>query len=137
MKFDFKNDLDRKKALTRINYLIEKEVKCDLTQIREKRTSSQNKYLHVIIGLFGIEFGFTLEESKTHLKRNCHFMVYEKGLEKFLTHTSELDTKGLTDFIDWIREYSGKQGCYLPTPNEYIENEIHFSNEIEKAKRYI
>lgn len=137
MKFDFKNDIDKNKAITRINYLIENGFKCELTQIREKRTNLQNKYIHVIFGLFGIEFGFTIDEAKTHLKRNCDFMVYTKGLDRFLLKTSDLDTKGLTDFIEWIREYSAKQGCYLPTPEEYRENEIYFSNEIDKAKRYI
>jgi hypothetical protein len=37
MKFDFKNDIDKNKAITRLNYLIEKGCKCDITQMREKR----------------------------------------------------------------------------------------------------
>jgi hypothetical protein len=137
MKFDLSKDFDKNKAESRLKSLIEKGAKCELTEIRGKRTHSQNKYIHVLFGLFGIEFGLTLEEAKTHLKRNCNFMVYEKGSEKFLAHTSDLDTKGLTNFIDWIREYSGKQGCYLPTPTEYREQFIYFDNEINKSKSYL
>ena len=48
----------------------------------KKRTSLQNAYLHVLITLFAIETGYTLNEMKVYLKRGCAFMMYEKKGDK-------------------------------------------------------
>ena len=115
MKLDLNKELDRQKFQTRSAHLLEKRKKVELKEIVKARTYSQNSYAHVLFSLFGMEFGYTLEEAKTHAKRKCPFMQYENKGEKFLKKTSKLDKKEMTDFIEWFRTYAGKQGCYLPS----------------------
>lgn len=104
---------------------------------RPKRTLSQNKYLHVLIALYSIEVGLTLSESKTDLKRECGFMVYKKNGNKYLLSSASLDTKGLHNWIEWIKDYAGRQGIYLPSPDDYKRNWEAIENEIEAHKQYI
>ena len=118
--YDLSKDSDRKRFQKRVFFLMRKNAKADLTEKKTQRSNSQNKYLHVLFGLFGIDKGFTLEESKTFFKRKASFMIIEKELEgakvKFLRSTANLDKSEMTDFIDIVRTVASKHGCYLPTP---------------------
>lgn len=137
MKYDLSNAFEAKKAQNYLDGLIKSEDKVEITKKRAIRSIPQNSYLHVCITLYAIHFGYTIEESKTHLKRNCAFMIYEKEGEKFLKRTRDLDTKELTDFIEWIRAYSAVHGCYVPTSEEYITNKFNIDKEIELQKTYL
>lgn len=101
------------------------------------RSNRQNRYLHSIIALYAIETGYTLEEMKTVLKRECGFMVYEKNGNKFLRSSAELDTKEMTDFIDWIRNSAGMNGIYLPSADEAGRNWDEIEKTIERNKTYL
>ena len=103
----------------------------------KKRTLTQNRYLHLIISLLAIETGYNLDEAKILLKRECNFMIYEKNGNKFLKRSRDLDTKELTDWIEWIRNYAGTNGIYLPTPDDYQRNWAEIEKEIERHKRYL
>lgn len=137
MKADLSNNFELKKAETYFNKLKEGRAKIELTKKKEKRTVRQNAYLHVCISLFAIEYGYTLEEAKTLLKRECNFMTYEKNGSKFLKRTRDLDTEKLTHFIEWIRTYSSKNGYYIPTSEEYITNSFEIDRMIEAQKNYL
>ena len=108
----------------------------ELKKILKPRTINQNKFLHVLITLFGIEVGYTIEEAKTLLKRNCSFMIYEKKNEQFLRRTRDMNTKELADFITWIRNFAGLQGIYLPTADDYKRNWTEIEMTIESNKHY-
>ena len=137
MKYNLENSFDVERAKTYFNKLLSDKSKIEIIKNREVRTIKQNAYLHVCITLFGINFGYTIEEAKTHLKRTCNFMTYEKNNEKFLRKTSELDTLELTVFIDWIRNYSSDNGCYIPDANEYLMNKFEIDKEIEKNNLHL
>lgn len=137
MKYDLSQDIDRSKAVVKFSAMLNDDKIIELKEVKKGRTIKQNSYLHVLISLFSIEFGYTLEESKTHLKRVCQFMVYEKNGEKFLKQTSKMDTAELTNFIEWIRNYSSQQGLYLPTSEEYLTNQVQIDREIESQKQYL
>lgn len=138
MKFNLSNPIEVQKAKVRFEYLILNQANIDLVKISPKRTIQQNKFLHVIITLFGIHVGYTIEEAKTHLKRACGFCTYEVKGEKFLKQTRDMDPAEMTSFIDWIRNYSANQcGYYLCSPDEYIQNQSYFDNEIESVKEYL
>ena len=93
--------------------------------------------MHVCISLFAIEFGYTLEEAKTMLKRECSFMVYEKKDQKFLKRTRDMDSDEIGDFIDWIRTYAGKAGLYIPSSEEYLDNKIAVDKEIKRFSEFL
>jgi len=137
MKFDPKNPIDLEKSKVRYDYLVKKGDPFELKGIRKKRTIKQNSYLHVVITLYAINFGSTLNEAKTDLKRECHFMMYQKDGKKYLRETKRMNTKELTEFIDWIRNYSSMNGCYIPTSEEYLQNICSIDNEIERLKEYL
>lgn len=138
MKLDLSKDYDLNKFKRYSEKLLEKKSKVELKEYREYRTISQNAYFHAIISLFALETGYTTQEAKTKLKRNCPFMVYEKEGERFLRGTSELNTKEFTDFTDWVRNFSVTEaGIYLPTAEEYIENRFEIDKEIEQSKEYL
>lgn len=137
MKLNLSNTYDKERAKTRLKVLIDKGAKIELTEIKGKRTIRQNSYLHVCISLFAIEFGYTLDEAKTLLKRQCEFMKYSKNGQLFLKRTREMDTKELTEFIEWIRNYSSQQGLYLPTSEEYLLHRFEIDKEIEQNKKYL
>ena len=137
MLLDLSKQIDKKKFKEYGDFLLNKEHQVQLQKIISKRTIQQNKYLHVCITLFAIEFGYTLEEAKTLLKRLCDFMRYEKNGNKFLKKTSILDSGDLTKFIEWIRNYAGMNGLYIQTSEEYISNRFEIDKEIEKSKQYL
>ena len=137
MKFDFTNTFDVNKARTYLDKLIIDKSKCDIIKPRTVRSLSQNSYVHVVITLFAIEFGYSLNEAKTLLKRECTFMYYEKNNMMFLKSTAQLNSKEMTDFIDFIRNYAGQQGLYIPTSSEYLENKFSIDRDIERNKTFL
>ena len=137
MKFDLNNTLERNKYDTYSDKLKLSNSKVELKKLGAKRSISINSYLHVCITLFAIEYGYTLAEAKTILKRLCKFMVYEKKGEKFLVETSKQNNEDCSKFVEWIRNYSGSQGLYIPDAQEYKENKFSIDKEIDKYKTYL
>lgn len=137
MKYDLSDTIEKEKAIVRFKHLLEKESNIDLTEVKKLRTLSQNKYLHICVTMFGIEFGLTVDESKTHLKRNCHFMRYEKDGDVYLKRTRGMDTKELTDFIEWIIEYAGTKGLLIHSSEDYLANQFAIDKEIDKFNQYL
>ncbi len=137
MLLDLSLSFDREKFQNRSIKLLEKKAKIELTEKRELRSIVHNAYCHVCISLFCIHIGYTLDEGKTHLKRKCEFMRYEKEGETFLKKSSKLDSKGMTDWIEWIRNFAGMTGVEIPSPEDYRRNWIEYEKEIESCKPYL
>ena len=142
MKYDLTNSIDATSAQLYLDKLIEEGAKIELKKIRGKRTLKQNSYFHVVITIFAMELGYTIEEAKTMLKRmysNAEpSMIYQKKGYKFLRSTTTMDTKELTNFIEWIRNYAATDaGIYIPTSEEYLINQFNIDKQIEQNKQYL
>ena len=137
MILDLSEEHDKQAYKDYCNKLLNKSAKVEIKEIKNKRTLSQNAYLHVIITLYAIEIGFTIEEAKTNLKRQCNFMTYIKNDMPYLKRTRDLDTKQLTEFIDWIRNYAGQIGIYLPSPEGYLISKYQIDKEIDRHKEFL
>lgn len=137
MLLDLSNILDRKKAKVYFDKLLLQNKKIELKVVQPNRSISQNSYLHVVISLYAINFGYTLNEAKTDLKRLCEFMVYEKNGTKYLKETSKMNSKELSEFLNWIRNYASLNGLYIPTAEEYKENKFSIDKEINNHKTYL
>lgn len=137
MKFDLNIVLERNKYDTYSDKLKLSNSKVELKKLGANRTIPLNSYLHVCISLFAIEYGYTLAEAKTMLKRLCDFMVYEKNGEKFLVETSKQNNEECSKFVEWIRNYSSEQGLYIPDAEEYKANKFSIDREIDKHKTYL
>ena len=105
MILDLNNSIDLTKAKTYFAKLIESGAKIELKKIPEKRTLKQNSYLHKLFTLYGGEYGWTVDEAKVIIKRELGY-TYQKDGEWFVLHTSGMDTKELTVFIDRFRNRS-------------------------------
>ena len=103
MIYDLNIEQDKKQAMLKFEAFSDKGVVIELKEKMKNRTLSQNAYLHVLFGLYGCAFGYTLRESKTFLKRECPFMRYKKNTDVFLRSTASLDKIEMIEFIDWIR----------------------------------
>ena len=137
MLLDLAIQEDLKKAELYFKTMVISKFKIELKRILPNRSISLNSYLHVCISLFSIEFGYTLEESKTLLKRKCSFMIYEKNGLKFLKKTSTLNNKECSEFVEFIRTYAAQQSLYIPDAVEYKTNKFNIDKEINKNKEYL
>tara|TARA_R100001244_G_C5121074_1_gene123503 strand:+ start:132 stop:545 length:414 start_codon:yes stop_codon:yes gene_type:complete len=137
MIYDLRTKHEQGKARAFLEKMIENRKVIILKDKPKKRTLPQNKYLHVIFGLFGSEVGLTLDEAKITLKRECGFMTYEKNGTKFLKGTSQCTKEEMQIFIQWIIEFACVHGIFIPTSEEYLENQTSIDKEIGKAQKYM
>jgi len=146
MIYDPKNPLHQKQAIEKLNYFISKEKRFELKAKNDKRSISQNSYLHLILSWFGVETGYTLEEVKQEIfKKHVNAnLFYDGDIKGIITvsrwrSTADLDTAEMTLAIDRFRDFSIKElGIYLPEPSDLailqdIENEL----SKHKNKQYI
>ena len=141
MFYDANKPIDVQRAIVKFKHLIEKKKTFELTQKKEKRTLNQNRYLHLILSFFALEYGETLEYVKLEFfKKLVNKQIFE--YERINVKTGEiridyrssasLNTKEMTDAIDRFRNYASKEaGIYLPTPEEGImlkEIELQIKN---------
>lgn len=133
----------KKRSDDRYKALREKGAIIELREITGRRSLDQNGWLHMLITLYAIEFGHTMEEAKTILKRECHFMRYSKKTQEggkeiqFLKQTSRLDTKECSEFIEWIYTFAGQNGCHLPTKDEYLERKGEYQAIMRSHRQYL
>ena len=128
MIYDTSNHFEMQKAETRFKFLCENKKTIEIVDKKLKRTYKQNRYLHLIIGLFSLELGYTLNEGKLIYKKlSPNVYIYEKKGQRFLRSSADLNTGEMTISIDKFRNYSSSElGVYLPSPDE-----VHFLNQIE------
>lgn len=133
---------DPNKAITYLNSLIKRGVVVEVTEKRKKRSPSQNSYFHVIVSLYAIHFGYTLNEAKQMLKYNWIDGGQKKGYEVkddiiIYRSTASMDDFELSRFIDFVREFSDLHGCYLPTSDEYNGRWSDFDAVIKSHEVYL
>lgn len=115
----------------RLNAYVEKATNAKwAVEVKRKlpaRSSSQNAYLHVLLGYFASEFGYSTDEVKQDIfKRqvNASIFIHERINKRgqtvsYLRSTSDLDTAEMTVAIERFRNWSAsEQGLYLPEPHE-------------------
>jgi len=128
MIYDTSNHFETQKAITRFEFLCENKKTIEIIDKKLKRTYKQNRYLHLLIGLFSLELGYTLNEGKLIYKKlSPTIYIYEKKGQRFLRSSADLKTDEMTTSIEKFRNYSSSElGVYLPSPDE-----VNFLNQIE------
>lgn len=145
MLYDLSNEYDVQTFREKVKQLISEHAVAELTRKTTKRTLAQNSYLHVLLGYFASEFGYTLEEVKHDIfKKKCNpdlFLHKRKNKRGFVVtyvrSSTELDRAQMTTAIERFRNYSSAVcGLYLPEPNEY--RALTFAQQqVEKYKEFI
>lgn len=125
--YDLKNPYDREKFKEKCRELYAKQSYVELKRKVPQRSLAQNSYLHLLLGYFASEFGYTLEEVKFEIfKKICNKDIFERERTnkrgrrvKYIRSSTELDKREMTIAIDRFRNYSSaKCGLYLPEANE-------------------
>ena len=80
MLYDPKNPIDRERATRRMNEFFQKGQVFDLTGKNPKRTIRQNSYLHLILGYFAVETGYTIEWVKEK-----YVKIFTTSIIRFIT----------------------------------------------------
>lgn len=144
MIYDSSNKLHQKQAIDKLNFYFSKGKRFELKVKNQKRSISQNSYLHLILSWFGVETGYTLEEVKQDIfKKHVNPTLFYEGefegiikIERWRS-SANLDTAEMTLAIDRFRNFSSKElGIYLPEPNDLallqeIENELSKHKNLE------
>lgn len=124
---------DLNKARTYFDKLVYDGSKVELKKIPQKRTVSQNSYVHSLFALWGNFYGYSLDEAKITVKRYLGY-TYQKNGQEYFVRTSGMDTKELSVFVDRFRNWSAHEGCYLPSADEYNLRYFDYTKEIERAE---
>jgi len=143
-KYDLKTNIGKQRAKEYFNRLIEKGALIELKSL-EKRSLSQNNYLHLILSWYALEFGYTLNFVKLEIFKkvvNSNIFVVERknklGASYFdIRSTAKLSRQELTMAIDRFRDWSSKEcAFYLPQPSDLVYlREIQV--ELSKNQQYL
>lgn len=145
MIYDLNNPFEVEQFKTKCTALIESGCVVQLARKMPKRTNQQNAYLHVILGYFGAEYGWSIDEVKIEIYKrlcNANLFVVEKINKRgrritALRSSSELTTAEMTLSIERFRNYAASVcGIYLPAPDEK-EFLLHCEKVIEQNNEYL
>lgn len=146
MIYNLIQDIEKQKAKERLEWLISKEKRIDLTELRKPRSIPQNAYLHLLLNYFALEVGETMRFIKQEIfkkKVNPDTFKFERINPKSgkirieWKSTADLDTKQMTDAIDRFKNWSlTNTGIRLPDANEqqFLD---HIQNEIDQNKQWL
>ena len=142
MKF---SNNQKQNAIEYLNKLLSANVNFEIKKLSDKRTLSQNRYFHLLLKFFSIEFGYEFEYTKQIIfKREVNKdLFYSEIINKnngdiqvFYKSSSSLDTKQMTIAIDRFKNYSAKYGLVLPESEDY--NFINYiENNIERYAEFL
>ena len=130
--FNLKNPYEAQQFKEYCNTVYQECMKAPLglVEVKKKhrqRSSSQNAYLHVCLGYYASEFGYSIDEVKQDIfKRKLNRDIFEvkrvnkRGQEVVRLRSSrDLDTAEMTTAIERFRNWSSAvAGLYIPSPNE-------------------
>lgn len=127
MLYNLKKPTDKQRAKRRFAELMEEETVIYLTK-KVKRSTSQNSYLHLILGWFALESGYTMEEAKQMYKElSVDIFKYQNKDRWFYKSSADLSITEMTLSIEKFRNWSSATAnIYLPEPSDLI-----FLQEIE------
>jgi len=122
------NEFDLHRAKARFEFLCKKHATFELTEKKPLRSIPQNRYLHLILGCFSLEYGETMSYVKEYFFKevvNPEIFVYQHVNHKTgevrmaLRSSADLDSREMTIAIERFRNWSNDTaGIYLPAPDE-------------------
>lgn len=125
MIYYLKDDYSREKCIHRFNWLLERAVAIELTDIT-RRSTAANNYLHVCLGAVALFVGESLEYVKQEIYKrmvNPDIFVREHdnprlGRVVSLRSSADLNKEEMSASIDRFRKWAAEQGIYTPSPDD-------------------
>lgn len=145
MIFNLDNNFERQKFKEYCNQQYQKKGIVEVKRKHRQRSTSQNSYLHVLLGYFASEFGYSMEEVKYELfkkKVNPDIFKVERVNKRgqkitAIRSSRDLDTAEMTTAIERFRNWSSAvAGLYLPAPNEQ-DALIYAQQQMEQYENYL
>lgn len=138
MKYNTAINLEAQKAFAYLAELTGKQQVVEVKKVVAKRSLPQNSYLHLLIGMFALETGNRLADTKDLYKwvnRDLYYSKKKIGGEIFVTvrSSADLDKDEMTKSIERWREWSAEQG--YPLPSAMTAEEVRsLENAMEQSK---
>lgn len=125
MELQVYNDQEKQKAIDIIN-MLDYPIKVKVDNIYKQRTIAQNRYMHMILGMYAKHLGMTPKEMKDEMQKK-YLLVSEKTIDGQLFYevkkTELLDTNELEIFNEDIRrDAMAEHTFYIPMPNETFDD---------------
>ena len=125
MLYHLKDEFSRQKFIVRVAHLLEHAVLVELTDAT-RRSSSQNNYLHAVLGAVALHVGESLEYVKQEIyKRMVNSDIFVKehdnpvlGRVVSLRSSADLNKEEMSESIDRFRKWAAEQGIYTPSPDD-------------------
>jgi hypothetical protein len=102
-----------------------KKWRVTIAEYRKKRSNEQNAYIHAVpLKIIGDHTGYTLDDMKEYLCGEFlgweDYVVMGKTLQRPIKSTSQMSSKEMTDFIDFMIWFgSSTLNLRIPSPNEW------------------
>jgi hypothetical protein len=134
---------DYLEAIDFINLAKEKGFDIELKRFYQKRSSPQNRYLHLALSYFAHCYGCTLTEAKEIYFKEyaCRDIFLVETTDKngkpvsYYRSTADLNTVEMSNAINNFIAYASCNSIEIPAPNDEIGQRI-CEREIEKTKMY-
>lgn len=143
MWYNLKNPLEIDQFKDRVTELRNKGAVVELTEKRA-RSLQANKYLHLMLSKFALEYGYTLDEVKTHFYKvtvNPDIYIRERvdkfsgEIYKYVRSSAELTSDEMSKSIEAFREFWLEEGGYrFPSSDEYIAL-LHIQHDVENESK--
>jgi hypothetical protein len=137
MRYNLSNSKEAKAAMSYLERLILKNRIVEIKKVDPRRSLNQNKYLHVLLASWGLQFGWKQHEAKQIYKElNKDIYEIKKQGRTILRSSAELNSAEMSKSIDVFRHHSQLMGYPLPlaTNKEWI---MQLQNEIERNAIYL
>ena len=137
--------LERDRADKFYTSLCKNEHIIELKKHVPKHSDPQRRYFHSLLKLFAIHYGdeinevLNVDDIKEHVRRSCPITIVSRGIIDIYRSTADLDSQEYGLMIEWFRNWSAKEpvGIYLPSPEEWRENEHEILEFIRVNSKWI
>lgn len=137
-------ELDREKFKTRSDFLLEKRKVVELTE-KTGRSLKQNSYLFLILNIFAMEYGESVEFVKQRFfKEMCNPEIFVRaksdkllGEITYLRSSADLSKDEMVTAIDRFKIWASKEaGIFIPDAISDDER-IELLRQIDRQKNYL
>lgn len=143
MILDLKNTLDLQRFKAKVDKCLRDLPVVEFTE-KTARTSSQNRYLHLLIGMVAMDVGVTLDYAKQeYFKRLVNKDIFAIEVEdrycgkvERLRSSADLNKEQMSMAIDRFKQWGREQGMCMPEPqDESLLRDIEI--EMGRMRRYL
>ena len=124
MLYNLNDEFSRKKFATRVRFLWERRTLVEMTDA-SRRSTSQNSYLHLCLGIIATDTGNSLEVVKQYYKEQICPDIYVSfkqdkllGTVKVVESSARISKEKMSQSIDRLRMFASSIGIYLPSPED-------------------